>query len=189
MTSPLAIDAGFTCLTAGTHSFTLKSGATFSIYASPYTPAFCNWAFAYEHNEDRFNVSDQTDGTPTARNSIPQDVDIVMMHGPSKGILDWCPQGNMGCENLLHAMRRVKPKMHCFGHIHESNGIRIVDWETFELGTYLQEEPSENPYPEPFEWRDSDGGRTLAVNAAIMTGDFEAENAPWLVNLELPRSV
>lgn len=52
MTGPLATEAGVIYLNEGTHSFTLRSGATFSIYVSPYTPAFCDWAFSYAHNED-----------------------------------------------------------------------------------------------------------------------------------------
>lgn len=66
-----------------------------------------------------------------ARNPVPDfpDVDILMTHGPPKGILDGCPQGNVGCRNLLRALRRAKPLMHCFGHIHEGNGVEIVDWD------------------------------------------------------------
>ena len=52
MTGPLATEMGVSYLNEGTHAFTLKSGAKFKIYVSPYTPAFRDWAFAYEHNED-----------------------------------------------------------------------------------------------------------------------------------------
>lgn len=201
MTGPLAAEAGVTFLTEGTHLFTLKSGAVFKIYVSPYTPAFCDWAFAYEHNEDRFNGPHQVANgvISIATNPIPDDVDIVMTHGPPKSVLDWCPQGNVGCENLLHAIRRVKPMMHCFGHVHEGNGVEFIDWKkpaTNEpaprkkeaVHRHFEEDPTENPYPRPFIWKDGQGARTLAVNAAIMTANGEPKNAPWLISLDLPRS-
>lgn len=202
MTGSLAGEAGVSYLNEGTHSFTLKSGAKFKIYVSPYTPAFCDWAFAYEHKEDRFNGPQQVaDGvTSIAANTIPDGVDIVMTHGPPKGILDWCPQGNVGCENLLRAIRRVKPIVHCFGHIHEGNDIEVIDWRNpvtdkppprrnEAIHRHFEEEATENPYPEPYVWRYRHGDRTLAVNAAIMTGDYKPENAPWLISLDLPRSL
>ena len=191
MTGPLAADAGTTYLNEGTHSFTLRSGATFSIYVSPYSPAFCDWAFAYAHNEDRFNEPHQvvSGAISIATHPIPQNVDIVMTHAPPKGILDWCPQGNVGCENVLQAIRNVKPMMHCFGHIHEGNGAKAIDWTRPSEEGLIEEKPFTNPYPEPFVWRDGHGDRTLAVNAAIMTGDNKPENAPWLVSLDLPCSL
>ncbi|KAL8898217.1 MAG: hypothetical protein Q9207_006816 [Kuettlingeria erythrocarpa] len=45
-----AQQAGIVYLDEGTHSFTLDNGARLSIYASPYTPTFNDWAFAYEHD-------------------------------------------------------------------------------------------------------------------------------------------
>ncbi len=201
MTGPLAAEAGVTLLNEGTHSFTLKNGAKFTIYVSPYTPAFCDWAFAHARNQDRFNRPDQVvDGvTSIATNPIPDDVDIVMTHGPPRGILDWCPQGNVGCDNLLRAIRRVKPLMHCFGHIHESNGIEVIDWKkpaaeqpslrkNEAIQRYSEDDPTENPYPKSFVWEDNRGDRTLAVNASIMTGSYKPENTPWLISLNLLRS-
>ena len=197
MTGPLAVKAGVTFLTEGMHSFTLKSGVSFTVYASPYTPGFGDWAFAYEHQQDRFNEAHQVaDGTQSiATNPIPDSVDIVMTHGPSQGILDWTPHGNVGCENLLRAIRRAKPIMHCFGHIHESNGLEVTDWKKLAapprkneaIHRYFENEPIKNPYPEPFVWKKGHGDLTLAINAAIMTGDNVPENSPWLISLDLPR--
>lgn len=188
MTGPLATKAGVTYLHEGTHSFTLRSGATFSIYVSPYTAAFSDWAFAYAHHEDRFNAPHHAaPGTSSiAANPIPQDVDIVMTHGPPKGILDACAQGNVGCENLLQAVRRVRPRMHCFGHVHEGNGGRVIDWERLAGDGKGR---VENTYPEPFVWEGGRGVKTLAVNAAIMTGDNRPGNAPWLISLDLPCAI
>ena len=86
-------------------------------------------------------------------------------------------------------MRRVKPMMHCFGHIHEGHGAKAVDWKRPAGAACIDEDLIKNPYPEPFEWKDGHGDRTLAVNAAIMTSDNKPENAPWLISLDLPRSL
>lgn len=150
--------------------FHLKTGAKLSIYVSSYTPAFCDWAFAYESYQDRFNKPDQVeDGvTSIATKPIPDDIDIVMTHGPPMGILDWCPQGNLGCKNLLRAIRGVKPLMHCFGHIHESSGIEAIDWRKAAseqptprkieaVHRYFEDDSTGNPYPEPFPWKDGRG--------------------------------
>ena len=81
-------------------------------------------------NHDRFNDPFETSAAvaSTAPDPILEDTHIVMTHGPPKGILKWCPQGNVGCPNLLTAIQRVKLLMHCFGHIHESHGFKMVDW-------------------------------------------------------------
>ncbi|MCJ1286280.1 hypothetical protein MMC26_005625 [Xylographa opegraphella] len=136
MTGRLAEEAGVSYLVEGTHSFTLKSGAKFTIYVSPYTPAFYDWAFAYERNEDRFNSPRQVADAVTsiATEPIPDGVDIVMTHGSPRGTLDSCLGGNVGCDNLLRAIRRVKPIMHCFGHIREGNGIEIIEWQKTATG-------------------------------------------------------
>jgi hypothetical protein len=110
MMGPLANEAGVTYLTEGTHTFTLKSGATFTVYASPYTPEFSRWGFPYK---DRFNTSEQISknqlglkGKPVksiAENPIPSfpNVHIVMTHGPPRFMMDECRSGRARCENLL----------------------------------------------------------------------------------------
>lgn len=175
----------------------MTSGAKFSIYVSPYTPAFGDCASAYEHNKDRFNGQHQVadNVTSIAIGPIPDGFDIVMTHGPPKGILDWCPEGNVG-ENILRAVRRVKPLMHCFGHIHESHGTKIVDWKKsatnepqhqkkVAVHRHFEEDWTVNPYPRLFECKQKYGERTLAVIAAFKTADNRPDNAHWLINLEL----
>jgi predicted phosphodiesterase len=74
MTGPLAAAAAdVTYLEEGTHTFTLKNGAKFTIYASPYQPEFNKWAFSYERTEDRFNTAGQVaEGiTSIAQNPVP----------------------------------------------------------------------------------------------------------------------
>jgi hypothetical protein len=208
MKGPLAAEAGVTYLEEGVHFFTLRNGARFSVYASPYTPEFCVWAFPYKRNEDRFSRPNQVaeGSTSTAENPIPRfpNIDIIMTHGPPKDIMDECAQGHKGCENLLRAVRRVvrraRPRLHCFGHIHEGYGAEVVAWNpdtseanrngtsTSTIRSYNGVGPLFNQYPEPTECAIAYGQESLMVNAAIMTGKNEPDNAPWLVDIELLRA-
>ena len=55
---------------------------------------------------------------------IPDDIDILVTHGPPLGVGDLNKQGDhCGCADLLHEIvERVKPRVHVFGHIHECAG-------------------------------------------------------------------
>ena len=58
---------------------------------------------------------------------IPEDLDILMVHGPPKNILDTILDGStVGCENLRQTIHRKKPKVMLCGHIHENRGQRQV---------------------------------------------------------------
>ncbi|KAL4948371.1 hypothetical protein BDW69DRAFT_198931 [Aspergillus filifer] len=127
-----ALAHGIIYMEEETRTFTLPStGAKFTVYASPYTPEFCAWAFAYPRSEDRFNPS--PDSSASAATPIPDypGVDICLTHGPPMGILDQVvPSGDsVGCEHLFRAVRRARPALHVFGHIHEGYGARRVEWE------------------------------------------------------------
>ena len=63
---------------------------------------------------------------------IPDDADIVMTHGPAKGILDQILVGSHVGDSELRRelLERVKPKFHCCGHIHEAFGAEVVDGTT-----------------------------------------------------------
>jgi hypothetical protein len=103
-----------------------------------------NWAFNYKHNEDRWNPPNLISKEPYLKDEkqavvlplrdphpIPKDakVDIMMTHGPPWMHLDHCDSGyKAGCPQLLQALNRVRPLMHCFGHIHEAWGAERVTW-------------------------------------------------------------
>jgi Icc-related predicted phosphoesterase len=57
--------------------------------------------------------------------TIPDDVDILVTHGPPYGILDASPGAlhHAGCPQLLEAVARLKPKLHVFGHVHGAHGM------------------------------------------------------------------
>ena len=80
------------------------------IWGSPVTPG--DWgAFGPETADERERLFSQ----------IPKYTDLLITHGPPQGILDHTtPKGKpQGCEQLLAAVRRVKPRLHVFGHIHQ----------------------------------------------------------------------
>lgn len=55
--------------------------------------------------------------------SIPEDLDVLITHGPRYGILDENEIGfHQGCELLAQHIVNVAPKNHVFGHIHEAHG-------------------------------------------------------------------
>jgi len=88
------------------------------IWGSPITPSFGNgWAF----NKNRAKTSE-------IWKHIPDDTDIVVVHGPPKGILDlsYDVTGKLefcGDTSLKKRMLDLKPKLCLFGHIHNSEDI------------------------------------------------------------------
>ena len=106
-------------LTEGNYTFNLENGAKLRIYVSQYTPEYGWWAFQYPES---WNYD------------IKPGTDVVVTHGPPKGILDSVMMGgpyikHAGCNYLLEAVQRVKPKVHCYGHIHEAWGAKLLTWK------------------------------------------------------------
>jgi len=123
-------------------------------WGSPWQPEFNNWAFNLPRGKE----------LAEKWALIPDDIDVLITHGPPQGIFDECPAWrpprrrgknteNAGCADLMKAVQRVKPKVHCFGHIHEGGGsVRSIDG-------------------------------TVYVNASICTGDYKPTNPPILVEV------
>lgn len=100
---PLVKEVAATYQEEDTSPFTLKHGRDLTIYSPPYAPSYGDLAFPYERVEDRFNVLQHVrEGTRSlATHRIPQDVEIVLIYGPSKGIMDRCPHGDLGKSLLM----------------------------------------------------------------------------------------
>ncbi len=91
-------------------------------WGSPWQPEFCDWAFNLPRGKLLAEVW----------SLIPDDIDVLITHGPPYGILDQNDIGqHVGCLDLLEALDRVQPKLHIFGHIHESAGKLEKDGITF----------------------------------------------------------
>ena len=83
------------------------------IWGSPVTPLY-GGAFGRSRPADRKRHWAQ----------IPDDLDILITHGPPRGILDCGPGSNRheGCPELLEAVLQARPRLHVFGHIHAGYG-------------------------------------------------------------------
>ncbi len=113
-------------------------------YFSPYQPEFCDWAYNLPRGEplrEKWSL-------------IPDNVDVLVTHGPPHGILDVAPfGGNVGCEELRQVIgTRINPKLHVFGHIHDGYGMTKI-------------------------------GNTTFVNAAICTERYQPINAPIVIDI------
>lgn len=85
-------------------------------YGTPYTPNFGRWAYMKSELE-LVEVWDK----------IPLDTDVLITHGPARGILDLCPGGNVGSITLKSQLDLLwNLKLHVMGHIHESRGTQLV---------------------------------------------------------------
>lgn len=93
------------------------------IYGAPWQPVFCDWGFNLKRGEDILKKWQ----------TIPADLDILMTHGPPVGHGDLTGgNNNVGCVELLNTVqKRVKPKFHVFGHIHEGYGVTSDGYTTF----------------------------------------------------------
>ena len=101
------------------------------IYGSPWQPRFFDWAFNLNRGPE---IAEKWE-------LIPDDIDILITHGPPNGILDLVPRKgwdeNTGCEELRKRVEEIaklgRLKLHIFGHIHcgygvhEEFGVRFVN--------------------------------------------------------------
>jgi len=113
-----------------------NSGVTvegLKFWGSPVQPFFDNtntWVFGVHRPE----IKDVWD-------KIPENTDVLITHGGPYGILDKLVNGeNVGCPYLLTAVKKIKPKLHVFGHIHEAMGIKMLDGTLFVNAAILDEQ-------------------------------------------------
>ena len=101
------------------------------IYGSPWQPRFYDWAFNLMRGEEMAEKWAL----------IPNEIDVLITHGPPNGILDLVPRQywdeKTGCEELRKRVETIagsgRLKLHVFGHIHcgygvhEEFGVRFVN--------------------------------------------------------------
>ncbi|KAG6871528.1 hypothetical protein C0995_003561 [Termitomyces sp. Mi166 len=82
-----------------------------------WSPWFHNWAFNYNREDGEALVS-----------KFPA-TDILLTHGPPARILDRTQSLDFtGCADLRNHLPRLRPRLHVFGHIHESRGAYVHAW-------------------------------------------------------------
>jgi hypothetical protein len=127
--------------------------------------------------------------------------------------MDYANGQRAGSSDLFGAVARARPRMHCFGHIHEGWGAKLVAWRkvvsekpfhmtdidngnSIVVGrlsdivrgnahkTFYQTSHSSSD-PHPIQ----DSTHTLFVNAAMegSTNKYPVQ-PPWLIDLELPKA-
>ena len=100
----------------------------FKIFGSPNTPNFGDWYFM----KDRGKLNAHWD-------KVDDDVDIFVVHGPPKGILDlsYDRAGNIemcGDKSLYNHMIRIQPKLCLFGHVHNCKDLQNEG--TYKMGGF-----------------------------------------------------
>lgn len=118
----------------------------------PYIKAFCSawtpawgrgWAFMAERGSDKLRM---------LWDRIPEDTELLITHGPPKGILDEEEREGFlcGCEILREKVKKLpKLKYHLFGHIHEhGGGVHEEDGVTFVNLSMVnrQHKPTNQPF-------------------------------------------
>lgn len=112
-------------------------------YGTPWQPLFFNWAFNLRRGKALREKWDL----------IPDDTDVVIVHGPPHGHRDLTSGGDRsGCQELAAALERIQPTLCLFGHIHESYGVSTL-------------------------------GKTTCVNASIVDRSYKVANEPVVIDL------
>lgn len=134
-------------------------------WGSPWQPEFCSWAFNLPRGVELKKHWDL----------IPADTDVLVTHSPPMGHRDrvwryekkWVKQKghvaprrvreHVGCADMMLAVKRIKPKVHAFGHVHCDYGQHEHWW--------------------------GDGTKTHFVNAALADEAYHIVNKPIVVDL------
>jgi Icc-related predicted phosphoesterase len=97
-----------------------------NFFGSPHTPQFGQWAFMKDRVKlERF-----------WRMAIPEDTDVVITHGPPRGVLDKSYDRNhnmesCGDKSLLDRVLEIQPAYCLFGHIHNCKDIINAGMQKF----------------------------------------------------------
>lgn len=139
------------------------------IWGSPWTPKFYDWHF----------MLDRGDRIRQKWALIPDDVDILVTHGPPFGMLDKTYDDRRpGCKDLADRILHLKKlKLHVFGHIHEGYGQCHAGYEMRVMkgdggyGEFIKDDANFNPIGH------------LSVNCAIMDENYNPVNKPIRIEL------
>lgn len=132
-------------------------------YGTPWQPWYMEMAF---------NLPRGSDELAAKWDAVPEDTDVLLTHCPPNGILDWVTGATkaVGCEMLRYRydIGKLRPLLHCFGHVHESRG-RMNDYHTLFVNAACVIGDSHRPVDGPVVVElDTDARRI--VNDCLVTG-------------------
>jgi len=119
------------------------------LWGSPVTPEFFDWHFNRKRGSDIKRHWDM----------IPEGTDVLITHGPPKGYGDWTDfrKEHAGDDDLLDAIKRIKPKLAFNGHFHHKQVINNILHE--------------------------DGKITICINATSVNERYKVVNRPVVINV------
>lgn len=95
---------------------------TLTIFGSPWTPKYGVSAFQYHPNNFEHWAA--------IMGSLGQTPNIMVTHGPPRHHLDKRDFHQAGCPHLAQEIRRIRPRLCVFGHIHAAHGRERVLFDT-----------------------------------------------------------
>ena len=101
-------------------------------WGTPVQLPFNNWAF----NRPEHKLVEHW-------KAIPDNTDVLITHCPPHTIFDWSIYDKIhtGSPSLyFEVVDRIRPKLHCFGHIHGGYGIKVIENTTFINASNLDED-------------------------------------------------
>ncbi|CAD8079568.1 unnamed protein product [Paramecium sonneborni] len=121
----------------------------FKFWGSPYTLEYCDWAFQIQGSSQQF------------WEQIEEGSDVIITHGPPFYYGDKTNYGlRVGDRYLAEKVKKIRPKLHVFGGIHEAYGV----------------------YEEEGGYRDDNCIKF--VNCSIMDHQFKIQNKPYVYHLK-----
>jgi Icc-related predicted phosphoesterase len=102
-----------------------------NFYGTPVTKPYGNWAF--NRPEEKLEQYWK---------AIPDGTDVLITHNPPFMIGDYVKwlHSHEGSPSLYkEVVERIKPKLHCFGHIHQGFGKKIIEDTVFINASNLNE--------------------------------------------------
>jgi Icc-related predicted phosphoesterase len=124
-----------------------------NIWGSPVQPWFYDWAFNRQRGAE----------IKKHWNLIPANTDVLITHGPPRGILDQSVPNktdHLGCSDLLESVHKINLKLHVFGHIHGSAGITRLP--------YIQNMVDNRP---------------IFINASVLNEQYQPNGKQFVVEL------
>lgn len=97
------------------------------VWFSPWSRQFCDWNWMLDSDEDTY--------------AIPEEVDMIVTHGPAYDICDRCPNGdNAGSRGLKEAIEKTRAKYVFSGHIHGTGFAKNLSAERSWYNTSVLDE-------------------------------------------------